>query len=174
MKEDLNCSPAEMVYPSPLTLLFELVCPSDDRPTSGNRTFPEAVRAQMATLRRPTVPQRAANSFVQRDLADCSHVFVRVDATRRPLEPNYRDPYLVLRRKTHAITSSRDGREDEVDVDRVKAALLETSTTPSRGQLPATDPVPQGNSVGPHSDPSSETPAGLLRATPWWAQAPTA
>ncbi len=92
VKEDLNCSPAEMVYGWPLTLPFEFVCPSDDRPTSDNRTFPEAVRAQMATLLRLMVPQRASNSFVQRDLADWSHVFVRGDATQSPLKPKYWDP----------------------------------------------------------------------------------
>ncbi len=37
--------------------------------------------------------------FVHPDLRTCSHVFVRHDATKPPLQPRYNGPYRVLERK---------------------------------------------------------------------------
>ncbi|TNN06148.1 hypothetical protein EWB00_008581, partial [Schistosoma japonicum] len=54
-----------------------------------------------------------------------THVFVRRDAVRRPLDATYEGPYKVLKRETKYYTFDKNGHEDNVSIDRLKAAYLE-------------------------------------------------
>ncbi|MPC56461.1 hypothetical protein E2C01_050421 [Portunus trituberculatus] len=64
-------------------------------------------------------------TFVSQDLADCSHVFIRVDAVHPPLtHPPYQGPSRVLRRTRKTVTIDRNGSLDSVSIDHVKPAYL--------------------------------------------------
>ena len=56
-------------------------------------------------------------------LSTATHVFVRRDAVRKPLQPPYDGPYLVLKRTDKHFTVSR---HDTVSVDRLKPAYLDS------------------------------------------------
>ncbi|XP_064482774.1 uncharacterized protein LOC135395588 [Ornithodoros turicata] len=58
------------------------------------------------------------------DLASCTHVFVRCDAVRKPLQPPYTGPHLVLRRSPNFYTIQLNGREDTVALERLKPAYV--------------------------------------------------
>ncbi|KAJ8914192.1 hypothetical protein NQ315_015965 [Exocentrus adspersus] len=62
-------------------------------------------------------------TFVFKDLAACSHVFVRVEGTKRALQP-YEGPYPVLTRCDKFCSLSIRGREVTVSIDRLKPAYL--------------------------------------------------
>ena len=77
-----------------------------------------------ATSPRPT--QRKSN--IARGLSTCTHVFVRHDAVRKPLQPPYDGPFPVLKRTLKHFTLYINGRRDTVSIDRLKPAHLDIAT----------------------------------------------
>ncbi|KAJ0172529.1 hypothetical protein K1T71_011668 [Dendrolimus kikuchii] len=69
--------------------------------------------------------------FTFKELATCSHVFLREDAVRRPLQPPYTGPYQVVERSSDGktITINLKGKPAVVSVDRVKPAFREQHNT---------------------------------------------
>ena len=82
--------------------------------------------------------------FVSPSLATATHVFVRVDCHKPPLQPPYKGPYLVLDRGAKAYTLDIDGRTDLVAIDRLKPSFSErqqpaTVLDPAVNQSPPAD-----------------------------------
>nr|AAX25982.1 unknown [Schistosoma japonicum] len=69
--------------------------------------------------------QQSTDTFIQPALKYSTHVFVLRDAVRRPLDATYEGPYKVLKRETKYYTIDKNGHEDNVSIDRLKAAYLE-------------------------------------------------
>ncbi|KAJ8706104.1 hypothetical protein PYW07_010881 [Mythimna separata] len=64
------------------------------------------------------------NMFVHADLSSCSHVFLRIDAVRKPLVPPYCGPYKVLERNKKNFKIAMDNRISYVSIDRLKPAYI--------------------------------------------------
>ena len=81
----------------------------------------------MARLR-PTPSSRHSSDhvFVFQELDTCSHVFLRDDAVRRPLQPPYTGPYPVVTRDQKTVTIDVNGKNIRVSIDRVKPAFTLT------------------------------------------------
>ena len=100
------------------------------------------------------IPPREATrpSFISHDLHSSSHVFVRDDSTRKPLQPPYRGPYKVLNRADKYYTLDINGHKETVSIDRLKSAHLENTTldliTPS---------IPTSEQLNSQSSSSSTT-----------------
>lgn len=125
-KEDLGASPAEMLFGSQLRLPGELVTKGSSHPNESE--FIKLLRKKMQSLR----PSHASvhgnkESFVQTELSKASHVFVRVDRVRAPLEPPYDGPYAVLERQSKFFLIQMGNRNVKVSIDRLKAAFLDAS-----------------------------------------------
>ncbi len=85
-------------------------------------------------------------------LATCTHVFVRHDAVKKPLQQPYDGPYEVLKRNDKFYTVDIKGRHDTVSLDRLKPAHIDTTTdhpdstmdqpTPTSTPTPTPDTVP--------------------------------
>ncbi|UYV80316.1 hypothetical protein LAZ67_18002376 [Cordylochernes scorpioides] len=67
---------------------------------------------------------RNPNVFIHKDLQSCSHVFIRKDRVKKPLEPAYEGPFKVLKRTVKYFTVMVKGKEDNVSLDRLKPAYL--------------------------------------------------
>ncbi len=67
--------------------------------------------------------------MMDNSLHSTSHVFVRHDAVRKPLQQPYDGPYLVLDRSAKFFTLDIKGRKDTVSIDRLKPAHLDESVT---------------------------------------------
>ncbi len=59
-----------------------------------------------------------------KDLQTCNHVFVRQDAVRRPLQPPYNGPYLVVERKDNTFKILVKGKPVWVTINRLKPAFI--------------------------------------------------
>ena len=64
------------------------------------RTSAACVNGSVKSFHRQTSAHCKAKLFVPKDLQSCSHVFVRVDRVRRPLEAPYDGPFAVVSRST--------------------------------------------------------------------------
>ena len=58
-------------------------------------------------------------------LATTTHVFIRRDAARTPLQPPYDGPYSVLERMDKHFTVDIYGRKEMVSIHRLKPAHLD-------------------------------------------------
>ncbi|BHF77224.1 hypothetical protein SprV_0502032800 [Sparganum proliferum] len=97
----------------------------------------------------PVPPRSSAYpSYLEKDLATCSHVYLRCDRVRRSLEPPYDGPFRVISRGTKNFRIQRGTREEIVSVDRLKAAVPDTPPDKPCGPLhPA---PPPRNSIPPY------------------------
>lgn len=64
-------------------------------------------------------------TYIPKHLQTCSHVWVRVDRVKRPLEAPYSGPFQVLERfAKYFILKLPTGRTETVSIDRLKPAVL--------------------------------------------------
>ena len=94
----------------------------------------------MSSLRY-TVPRhpKKQQTYVYPLLFRCSHVFVRIDSVKSPLQRPYSGPHFVLERHDKYFVIEKDGHTDTVTIDRSKPAFVEpiSPTAPqSRRNLP--------------------------------------
>lgn len=165
LKEDLQCSPAELVYGEPLCLPGEFISISA-APNTVEDASNLAVQLKnfMADLR-PTPASRHGQRpiFVSKDMNSTSHVFLRDDMVRPSLKPPYLGPYKVVARKDKTITISTGNRNVEVSLDRVKPAYTDGDPTPptstSTGLRPVTiEPSPPDPPAVPQTAPAAPGP----------------
>lgn len=129
IRTDASCSSAELVFGTTLRLpgqFFEASpIPPLDVADYASR-LGNAMRDVSPILPR----QHSRPSFTSRALRDCTHVFVRHDAGRPPLQPSYDGPFKVVKRCPKHFVLLLNGREDSVSVDRIKPAFLDTDAVP--------------------------------------------
>ncbi|XP_037942577.1 uncharacterized protein LOC119675450 [Teleopsis dalmanni] len=109
------------------------------------KTSHDGYDSEFATLLKETMnqlrPVSGSNhgkteTFVQRDLQTCSHMFLRGDNVRPPLKPPYDGPFKVIRRYLKLIIIFIKNRPVQVSIDRVKAAYLLTDEIDPTTQFP--------------------------------------
>ena len=105
------------------------------------------MRALAPAQTRPT----ARETHLPDVLFKCTHVFVRCDMVRRPLQPPYDGPFKVLKRTSKCFIIDRAGVRDTVSVDRLKPAYLDNdpdSNAPlvSEQSTGSADQSPNGDS----------------------------
>ncbi|GFT11196.1 transposon Ty3-I Gag-Pol polyprotein [Nephila pilipes] len=123
-KEDLQATTAEMIYGAPpIRLPGEFLCPS--KPSADPVTFMGRLRETMQRLSPPTTQHHGHHTiFVSKDLATCSHVFLRTDSLKKGLQPPYEGPYKVVIRTEKVFRILRHGKEVSVNIDRLKPAYI--------------------------------------------------
>ncbi|XP_055614541.1 uncharacterized protein LOC129760885 [Uranotaenia lowii] len=147
IKEDIQATTAELTYGTPLRLPGEFFAES----SSSLNPSPEFVvdlKRMMANLRpTPTSNHSKQKPFVQKEMATCSHVFIRVGAIKPPLSQPFDGPYRVLRRKKKVFIIDINGKPSPISIDRLKAAFVQADEPPpapiAKPQpAPATEPKP--------------------------------
>ncbi|CAH8453126.1 unnamed protein product [Heterobilharzia americana] len=125
LKVDAGCTPAELVYGTTLRLPGEFVSPSTFKHVSDRASYVTRLTNAMRSVRPSPIRPQTTDVFVHPSLQKTSHVFVRHDAVRRPLEPPYDGPFKVIKRHEKFYVIERGGREDTVSIDRLKPAYFE-------------------------------------------------
>ena len=130
LKDDIHCSAAELVYGTTLRLPGEFFHDGDNTETYDPAAYAARLRSTMQKLQATPVrsqPQRKVH--VCKDLPSCTHVFVRNDTVRKPLQQPYTGPHQVLKRSEKQYTVDFNGRHEVISLDRLKPAHMEQSTT---------------------------------------------
>ena len=128
LKEDLNSTTAEMVYGTTLRLPGEFFDPPSTTSLPDPSEYLNQLRLHFRTLSATSPRPTQRNSNIARGLSTCTHVFVRHDAVRKPLQPPYDGPFPVLKRTPKHFMLNINGRRDTVSIDRLKPAHLDIAT----------------------------------------------
>ncbi|BHF84036.1 hypothetical protein SprV_0902718600 [Sparganum proliferum] len=162
LKSDLGCSAAVLVFGTTLRLPGEMITATSRGADETPDNLVHRLRQFMRSL--SPVPPRTpmTESYVEKDLGKCTHVFVRCDRVRQPLESPYEGLFRVLARNAKTCRILRGDKEDVVNVDRVKAAVAEEPPDLPQGQKCA-DPL---TPVAPSSLSPTHSPCPLPRPSP--------
>ncbi|BHF71752.1 hypothetical protein SprV_0401481200 [Sparganum proliferum] len=111
LKPDLDCSAAEMVFGATVQLPVGMILPTLRGAVEHPTNLLHRLRQFIGTL--PPVPpgSSSSQSHLEKDLATCSHVYLRCDQVRWPLEPLYDGPFRVLYRGSKTFDIQRASRE---------------------------------------------------------------
>lgn len=120
LREDNNLSPALMTYGATLRIPSDFFVPT--QPNIQDADFVRQLSETMTSLTPSTRPQSEQRPFVYKDLATCTHVFVRNDTVRSPLTPPYDGPYKVLQRQDKHFKIQLPSRTSVISLDRLKPA----------------------------------------------------
>lgn len=124
LKEDLQASPAELVFGTPLRIPGEFFM--SENMESDPLIFLDSFREHIRRVRpTPTAHHTKSRCFILKDLHTCSHVFRRVDSVRKPLDAPYTGPHEVVRRVNDRVFVIRqNGTEVTVSIDSLKPAYV--------------------------------------------------
>ena len=126
LKPILGCSPAQLVYGTTLWIPGEFLHTS---PTvTSAPVYVQELQLLMQALQPPSVDHHlstaSSTGYVPSALQQASHVFVRHDTVRKPLQPPYDGPYAVLERTTHHFTVNINNRPQIINIQRLKPAIV--------------------------------------------------
>lgn len=132
MPNESGYSPSVAVTGTSLLLPYPLILQDREEPTFSNDSIKQLCK-EMSTFdfnscsygRHHSVPK----AYVPRELKSCSHVWVRVDRVRRPLEAPYQGPFKVINKfSKYFIIEMNSGEKKNISIDRLKPALMLNGT----------------------------------------------
>lgn len=169
-KEDLQASPAELLYGTTLRVPGEFFV-TNSHPEACPSTFVEELRSLARSIKATPASRHISERtpFFFKDLRTCSHVFKRVDSIRTPLKPPYTGPHRIVRRvdeRTYVIDIN--GQHSTVSTDALKPAHLDVFDEPTQPQTSASVPesTDQRDPVPPAVSQPSSPPAVLQPSSP--------
>ena len=124
VKQDINCSSAELVYGTALCLPGKFFQCSDQQKMD-LISYVDKLKSIMQQLQSPDVrSHQQKSSYVSSDLDSCTHVFVRHDAVTKSLQQPYDGPFKVTKRSNKHFKLDIKGKESVVSIDRLKPAYV--------------------------------------------------
>ena len=130
LKDDLQCTTAELVYGTTLRLPGKFFDDIKVGPLPDPISYAAKLKSVMTQLQStPVRQQQKGNSYVSPHLKSCTHVFVHHDAVKKPLkkplQKPYDGPFKVIKHSTKHYTLEMNGHNDVVSIDRFKPAFYE-------------------------------------------------
>ncbi|XP_018324439.1 uncharacterized protein LOC108736491 [Agrilus planipennis] len=122
-KDELQATAAEMVYGEPLRLPGEFLGQTTGPNTTSD--FVQNLRLHVQQFRPVDGTRHGEKApFVFKGLATASHVFVRHDGPKGPLQHPYDGPYKVVSRGEKAFVVNVRNKEVKVSINRLKPAYV--------------------------------------------------
>ncbi|UYV63627.1 hypothetical protein LAZ67_2005063, partial [Cordylochernes scorpioides] len=123
INKDTNHSLSQMVYGKTIRLPGEFF--DDSKHHLHAEEFVQQLQKQMELLKPLNEKHHSKTKvFVHKDLKICSHVFIRTDRVKKPLEPPYEGPFPVLERTDKYFTLKVKGKNVTTSIDRLRPAYL--------------------------------------------------
>ncbi|GFT65667.1 transposon Tf2-8 polyprotein [Trichonephila clavipes] len=151
LTEDILCTSAELVFGTPIRLPGEMF--DSSKPDDDVVNFVSKLKSHMQSLH-PKPPKHHGKRpvFIHPGLLEATHVFLRRDMLRRPLQQPYDGPFKVLQRKDKVFFLDINGKRVSVSIDRCKPAFFlnteDFQLPQTKNETPATV----------ESDPTASTP----------------
>ncbi|XP_045119418.1 uncharacterized protein LOC123509284 [Portunus trituberculatus] len=125
LKENLQHSSAKLVYGTTLRFVQD---------------FARSLKESLASLQPVQLRTSSVKTFASQGLESYSHVFLRVDGVRRPLQYPYQGSFKVIHLTRKTFTLDVNGASQTVAIDSVKLAYL-LQIVPHQGAATATSVV---------------------------------
>ncbi|GBP35535.1 hypothetical protein EVAR_17396_1 [Eumeta japonica] len=174
LKEDLQTTSAELLYGEPLRLPGEFLDEKVDFDYTVDLTeFMSRLHSIVRNLRPSPASRHSSKraTFIFKDLATCSHVFLRDCTVGGSLKAAYTGPFEILQRKDKVFTILVNGKKVTVSIDRIKPAYIlstphNTHTTLSHSTAHTTLPNPTTRiqSHIPHTSPDTKNVVKTTRS----------
>lgn len=125
VREETKYSPAELTYGRTLRLPCDFF-------TTTPREEPDTYVGRLQRRFDDIKPTPASNHgtgkfFIHKHLSQSSHVFLRTDSTKKPLQNPYEGPFEVKERDDKTYVIMINGKPKRVSIDRLKPAFLQTT-----------------------------------------------
>ncbi|GFU15042.1 hypothetical protein TNCV_3702281 [Trichonephila clavipes] len=163
LKEDILCTPAELVFRTTIRLPGEMF--DSSKPDDDVVNFVSKLKSHMQSLH-PKPPKHHGKRpiFIHPGLLEATHVFLRRDMLCRPLQQPYDGPFKVLQRKDKVFFLHINGKRVSVSIDRCKPAFFfntqDLQLPQTKNETPATV-EPNATASTPatvESNPTASTP----------------
>lgn len=119
--QNLNASPAELVYGTNLRLPYFYFDKIKQSLVSNASTFVERLKDAMNDIKpMPSSNHHKQNVFVHKDMSSCTHVFVRTDGVKKALQPTYTGPFEVISRSKNFFKVKIGKTDKAISIDRLK------------------------------------------------------
>lgn len=123
--ENINASPAELVYGTNLRLPCHFFEPVKTKPAIDQSSFVERLKETMNKLRPvPSSNHSKQKVFIHKEMETCTHVFVRRDGVKKPLQSNYDGPFEIVSRQRKHYTVKIKGKNKTISLDRLKPMFI--------------------------------------------------
>ncbi|UYV65657.1 hypothetical protein LAZ67_3004985, partial [Cordylochernes scorpioides] len=144
INKDNNHSLSQMVYGKTIRLPGEFFDASKHHLHA--EEFVQQLQKQMELLKPLNEKHHSKTKvFVHKDLKTCSHIFIRTDRVKKPLEAPYEGPFPVLDRTDKYFTLKVKGRNVTISIDRLRPAYLLADSDNVISEHPtATRPIVSG------------------------------
>lgn len=121
---DNKISAAYLVYGTSLRIPGEFFTSNTNTPPDED-TFILQLKRKFEHIRPVEVTHKSTqNTFVSPELPKASHVFIRFDAVKKPLQMPYDGPFEVLQRMDKFYKVDVRGKPTTISIDRLKPAFL--------------------------------------------------
>ncbi|GFT45246.1 integrase catalytic domain-containing protein [Trichonephila clavipes] len=141
LKEDILCTPAELVFRTTIRLPGEMF--DSSKPDDDVVNFVSKLKSHMQSLH-PKPPKHHGKRpiFIHPGLLEATHVFLRRDMLCRPLQQPYDGPFKVLQRKDKDLQLPQTKNETPATVEpnatASTPATVESDPTASTPTQPST------------------------------------
>ena len=126
VKTDLGHSVAERVYGTTLCLPGEFFPQPTNKSSLDPTFYVDRLKHTLQDLKPPPNRPRNNKTHLPKELQTSTHVFIRRDAARKPLQPPYDGPFKVISRTAKHFKVDLGTRTDNISIDRLKCAHLDT------------------------------------------------
>eukprot|EP00794_Sanderia_malayensis_P011511 gene11511-biopygen9183 len=156
-KPDLDAIPAQLVYGTTLRLPGQFFTPTTI--TSLDPTvYSQRLQFAMEKLRPVSLRPQRTSAHLPHGLATCTHIFVRHDAIRKPLQQPYDCPFKILRRNDKHFTLEIKAKPQTITLDRFKPAHVDVDRTDTPNSTPFLPPSDAAPPQSPSLAPASPSP----------------
>lgn len=126
--ENINASPADLVFGSSLRLPYDFL--EKPKKSISPAAFVERLKESMQKLRPvPSSNHSKQTVFIHKDMETCSHVFIRNDCVKKPLQANFEGPFEVISKNKKYFTVNVKGRNKQISIDRLKPMFTANDNT---------------------------------------------
>lgn len=125
VREELGYSPAEITYGRTLRLPCDFFVAT---PKAEPDTYVGRLQKRFEEIKpTPTSNHSIRKIFIHKELPKSSHVFLRTDSQRKPLQNPYEGPFEVKERDDKTYVIIINGKPKRVSIDRLKPAFLQNT-----------------------------------------------
>lgn len=122
-KEEIHGTPSEMLYGENIKVPGAIFH-STQNVSSDPLDFVNKIREHFEIIRSEERKALPITSFIPKDLNTCTHVFIRIDRTKKGLEDPYEGPFQVIRRFRKTFLIKKNNKNISVSIDRLKPAYI--------------------------------------------------